>query len=150
MQKLWRKLMRQWKAFLACVFTVLFVPVVLAQSPAGTWTTIDEKTGKKRAVVRLSISGGSLSGTIVKVYSQPGDTGICAKCPGAFKNKPVQGLQVIWGLKDKGNGHWEGGRILDPKSGKIYRAKLTVQGNKLFVREYVGFSVLGRTQLWVR
>jgi uncharacterized protein (DUF2147 family) len=142
--------MRQWKTFLGFVFTVLFVPVALAQSPVGTWTTIDEKTGKKRAIVRLSVSGGTLSGIIEKVYSQPGDTGICGKCPGSFKNKPIQGLRFIWGLNDKGNGRWEGGKILDPKSGKIYRARITLQGNKLFVRGYVGFSVLGRTQLWVR
>ncbi|KTC81469.1 DUF2147 domain-containing protein [Legionella brunensis] len=142
--------MRQWKALLAFVLTVFFIPAALAISPAGTWTTIDDKTGQKRAVVRLSVSGGTLNGTIVKIYPQPGDTGICSKCPGGFKGKPIQGLQFVWGLKDKGNGEWEGGQILDPKTGKVYRAKMTLKGNKLYVRGYVGVSALGRTQVWVR
>ncbi|MGQ3890665.1 DUF2147 domain-containing protein [Legionella sp. CNM-4043-24] len=143
--------MKQWKTFLALVFTVLFVPVAMAgSSPAGTWTTIDDKTGQKRAVVRINVSGGNLSGTIMQIYPQPGDTGICSKCPGAFKGKPIKGMTFVWGLKDKGNGVWEGGQILDPKTGKVYKAKITMEGNKLYVRGYVGVSVLGRTQVWVR
>ena len=142
--------MKQWKMLWAVLVMVLVVPAVFAASPAGNWTTMDDKTGKKRAVVHLVVSGDSLSGTIVKVYHEPGDTGLCSNCPGTFKDKKVQGLQFVWGLKDKGNGEWEGGQILDPKTGKIYRAKMTMKGNKLYVRGYVGFSMLGRTQVWVR
>lgn len=142
--------MRLWKTCLAFLLAVLVLPVALAQSPVGTWTGIDNKTGKKRVMVRLNLSGKTLTGTVVKVFPQPGDTGVCSKCPGAFKNKPVVGLQIIWGLEEKGNGVWDGGRILDPKNGKIYRAKVTLQGNKLYIRGYIGFSVLGRTQTWIR
>ncbi|HRD71092.1 MAG TPA: DUF2147 domain-containing protein [Legionella sp.] len=143
--------MKVWKALCGVVFAVCYLPAVMAaQSPAGTWTTIDDKTGAKRAVVNISVSGGNLNGTIVKVYPQPGDTGVCSKCPGAFKGKKIQGLTFIWGLKDMGNGEWGGGSILDPKTGKVYKAKMTVKGNKLYVRGYVGVSMLGRTQTWVR
>ncbi len=143
--------MKIWKVLCGFVMAVAYLPLALAAaSPAGTWTTIDDKTGEKRAVVNLSISGGTLSGTIVKVYPQPGDTGICHNCPGAFKGKKVQGLRFVWGLKDKGNGVWDGGSILDPKTGKIYKAKMTLEGNKLYVRGYVGVSMLGRTQTWVK
>jgi uncharacterized protein (DUF2147 family) len=135
---------------IALTFAMLYLPLAFAMSPTGTWTTIDDKTGKKRAVVRLDVANGSLNGTIVKIFSQPGDTGICTKCTGALKDKPVEGLQILWGLKDKGDGVWSGGQILDPKSGKIYRAKLTLKGNKMYVRGYVGLSMLGRTQVWVR
>ncbi|WP_028387558.1 DUF2147 domain-containing protein [Legionella fairfieldensis] len=142
--------MRLWKVLMTFVFAALFAPAILAQSPAGNWTAIDDQTGKKRAVIRLNVAGNTLTGTVVDVYPQPGDVGVCAKCPGNFKGKPVKGLRIIWGLKDKGNGEWEGGHILDPKSGKVYRAKMTLKGQKLYVRGYVGFSVLGRTQVWVR
>lgn len=144
--------MKLWKAVCGFMFAVCYLPLAMAAagSPVGTWTTIDDKTGAKRAVVSLSVSGGTLNGTIVKVYPQAGDTGICTNCPGAFKGKKIQGLGFVWGLKDEGNGVWSGGKILDPKTGKIYKAKITLKGNKLYVRGYVGVSALGRTQTWVR
>jgi hypothetical protein len=81
--------MKAWKVLCGFVLAVCYLPLALAAaSPVGTWTTIDDKTGQKRAVVRLSVSGGTLNGTIVKVYPQPGDTGICSQCPGAFKGNP--------------------------------------------------------------
>ncbi|KTD34019.1 DUF2147 domain-containing protein [Legionella israelensis] len=141
--------MRYWKLMLVMLFAFFYLPSVMA-SPAGNWTTIDDKTGKKRAVVNVNVSGNSLSGTIVKVYPQPGDTGVCSKCPGHFKNKKIQGLRFLWGMKKAGENEWSGGKILDPKTGKIYRAKITQKGNKLYVRGYVGVSLLGRTQVWVR
>ena len=94
--------MKLWKA--VCGFlAVCYLPLAFAGSPAGTWTTIDDKTGAKRAVVRISVSGNNLSGTIIKVFPQPGDTGMCTKCPGAFKDKKVAGLTFLWGLKADGD-----------------------------------------------
>ena len=142
--------MKQWKTLLVFIMMTLIIPFAKAASPAGNWTTIDDVTGKKRSVVHISVSGNSLSGTIMKVFPQPGDTGKCNNCPGAFKDKPIKGLTFLWGLKDEGNGTWSGGHVIDPKTGKVYKAKITMDGNKLHVRGYVGVSLLGRTQTWVR
>jgi uncharacterized protein (DUF2147 family) len=147
------KFMKLWKTVAVFILSACYIPLALAagESPVGKWTTIDEKTGAKRSVVDLKVgANGTLTGNIVSVYPQPGDTGICSKCPGAFKDKKIQGIQFIWGLKDQGKGEWGGGSILDPKSGKVYKLKLKVEGNKLRVRGYVGMSMLGRTQTWVR
>ena len=137
---------------LACgfIFTTFYLTAAFAASPVGKWVTIDDKTGEKRAIVTLSESGGVLSGVINKVYPQPGDTGFCDNCPGAFKGKKVVGLRFLWGLKNEGGNEWGGGSILDPKTGKIYSAKITQKGNKLLVRGYFGISLLGRTQIWYR
>ena len=116
----------------------------------GQWTTVDDKTGQKRAVVELFMKDNLLNGKIIKVYRQKGDTGLCQKCNPPFKNKPIEGLEFMWGLKSDGNGNWIGGQILDAKTGKIYNAKLTLKGDKLYVRGYVGFALLGRTQVWAR
>lgn len=139
-----------WKRGVLVVLLMLSSVLSFASSPVGKWTTIDDETGHKRALVEISEVNGVFSGTIIRVYPQPGDTGICHNCPGKFKGKPIQGLTFLWGLKDDGEGAWTGGEILDPKSGKIYRAKMSMKGNKLFVRGYLGFSFLGRTQTWVR
>ena len=45
---------------------------------------------------------------------------------------------------------WDGGRILDTASGKIYRCKLWRKGATLQVRGYIGFSLFGRSQTWRR
>ena len=135
----------------AMVITFSFVSTAMASSLAGTTCMmIDDKTGKARAEVQLSEQNGMLTGEILSVKRQPGDTGICSKCPGNFKDKPIKGIQFVWGLKQQGENNWEGGQILDPKTGKIYRAKMLLKGNKLYVRGYIGISVLGRTQVWER
>ena len=135
--------------WLGGILALMYFPIVLAVSPEGTWTTVDDKTGNKRADVRLTVANGTLNGTIIGVHPEPGDKGVCEACPGDFKNKPVIGLQFMWGLKEAPDGTWEGGHILDAKTGKIYRVKMTVKGDKLYVRGYVGVSLLGRTQVWV-
>ena len=143
--------MKQLRNIIVTFVALLFVPLAFAASPTGTWTTIDDSDGQKRALVRVYESGGKLYGKIVKVIrKRPGDTGMCTNCPGKFKGKKIQGLTFMWGLKKSGPNEWTGGRILDPKKGKIYRAKVTLKGNKLYVRGYVGVSMLGRTQVWVR
>lgn len=124
--------------------------LIFAASPEGTWVTVDDSTGKKRAVVDMKVTDGVLNGTITQVFAEPGDKGICENCPDAFKDQPIQGMQFVWGLKEDSDGLWSGGQILDPKSGKIYKAKVSLEGNTLLVRGYIGFSLLGRTQTWVK
>lgn len=146
------KLMNLWKVVSGLLLMVFYLPLAIAasQSPVGNWVTVDDKTGEKRALVTIYESGSVLSGVIDKIFPQPGDTGICENCPGEFKGKKVKGLNFIWGLKKEGDNEWGDGSILDPKSGKIYRAKITLQGDKLLVRGYLGISLLGRTQIWHR
>jgi uncharacterized protein (DUF2147 family) len=60
-------------------------------------------------------------------------------------------MTIMWGMKKNGD-EWSGGQILDPKNGKVYgcRMHLTDNGQKLEVRGFIGFSLLGRTQVWDR
>lgn len=136
---------------------LLYLPLVFANSSIpsveGHWVSKDETTGQPRAVLHLKIDNEVLSGIVVKIYPQPGDTGICSNCPGEFKDKEILGLKIMWDLKQHSPGSWHGGNILDAKTGTIYRVKLMVKENNpnhLFVRGYVGFSLIGRTQVWER
>lgn len=132
----------------------LLLPLTaFAQSPVGTWTTIDDKTKKPKSVVEIfEARDGTLSGRVVEIlHSDRGPNPVCDKCSGELKNKPVRGMVILWGVRRKGN-VWEGGQILDPASGKVYSVKLTPVdgGRKLDVRGFMGFSLLGRTQTWMR
>ena len=137
-----------WTPVIAALCYVTWVQAA-ALSPVGRWTTIDEKTGEKRADVQMELVHGVLSGTIIRTYSKPGETGVCSACPGQFKDQPIQGLRFIWGLTEDEQGMWKAGKILDPQTGKIYHLKMTREGDKLHVRGYIGIALLGRTQTWV-
>ena len=74
----------------------------------------------------------------------------CALCNGADKDKPVLGLTIIKGLS-KDEEEYNGGKILDPKNGKLYKCSIILDGaDKLKIRGYIGVSMFGRTQYWQR
>jgi uncharacterized protein (DUF2147 family) len=120
-------------------------------SPVGVWKTVDDNTGKVRSHIKIWEKNGKLYGKILKLIDPPEANPVCDKCQGSLHNKPVEGMTVMKGLKKDGN-EWSGGTILDPESGKTYKVLLELMqnGNKLKVRGYVGFSLLGRTQYWYR
>ena len=119
-------------------------------SPVGYWETIDDDGVTPTSIVQIYQEGDELSGKIVKILRKdaPPDA-VCEACRGDLKDKPVVGLRIIWGMKEDGD-QWEGGQILDPDSGKDYKCTLVVDGDKLKVRGFLGFSLLGRTQVWRR
>lgn len=121
-------------------------------SPVGSWTTISDKDGKPRSIVKITEKNNKLYGTILKIYPRPGDPKTCIHCPGRFHNKPPIGLTIMWGLHQVNRNEWTGGKILDPTSGNIYRLTLTVSpnGKIIHARGYIGISLFGRTQTWIR
>jgi uncharacterized protein (DUF2147 family) len=135
--------------------TVLFATSALAQAPSavGRWTTIDDDTKKPKSVITIYEEGGKLFGKIEKLFREPNEdqNPVCDKCEGALKNQPILGMVILRDLK-KDDDEWSGGTILDPGNGKTYKCKIAVEdgGKKLKVRGYIGLSLLGRTQHWVR
>lgn len=121
-----------------------------AQSVFGKWQTIDDVTLEKKSIVEIYENNGKAYARIVKVLEKDKENAICTKCPGEKRNKPIKGLQIIDGLIKKGL-EWSNSRILDPKTGKEYKCVLSLESeNKLRVRGYIGFSLMGRTQYWYR
>lgn len=138
----------------------LSLPVLLlcsllahASSPIGVWKTIDDETGEAKSLVQISEANGELQARIVKLFRKPEEdqNPLCTKCDGARKNQPIIGMQVLWGLKADGD-RYSGGHVLDPKKGKVYNATLKVapDGKSLEMRGFLGISLLGRTQKWLR
>ena len=122
-------------------------------SPAGRWRTVDDQTGASKSIVVITVTNDEARGTIEKVFIPPAidDHPNCIKCTGDRRNKPVIGMEIMWGLKKNGD-EYTGGRVFDPETGKTYRCKIKLVdgGKKLEVRGFVGFSLLGRTQTWLR
>jgi uncharacterized protein (DUF2147 family) len=126
-----------------------------ASSPVGLWKTIDDGSKKEKSLVRIVDAGGVLVGKIEKVID-PGEKpdAVCDKCSDERKDKPVVGLTIIRNVKANADDHelWDGGDILDPGNGKVYKVRLkpTQGGKVLEVRGYIGMPLLGRTQTWIR
>ncbi|HEY9103743.1 DUF2147 domain-containing protein [Chitinimonas sp.] len=120
-----------------------------ALSPVGNWKNISDKTKKVEAVIQIWEEGGEYKGKLVKLFDSKETT--CSACKGDKQNKPLLGLEIIWGVKKDGD-EWNGGKILDPNSGDIYSVKMSLAegGQQLKVRGFMGFSLLGRTQIWLR
>ncbi len=121
-----------------------------APSPAGVWQTVSDSTGKPSAIVEVFESGGKFHGRIVQLLDEDPGT-ICTQCPGALKGQPLVGLVFLTGLSAEGD-EFTGGEILDPDDGRTYRARIQVidGGAKLKVRGFLGLSIFGRTQIWLR
>jgi uncharacterized protein (DUF2147 family) len=122
-------------------------------TPVGLWKTIDDDTKQEKSLVRISDSGGTLSGKIEKLLDPTKQDSVCDKCSDERKDKPIAGMTIIAGVKKSDDGGvWDGGQILDPNNGKLYKVRLkpVEDGKKLEVRGYIGAPLLGRTQTWIR
>jgi uncharacterized protein (DUF2147 family) len=144
------------------LFRILFVFFLLMSTrlfgaaeptPIGLWKTIDDNSGQPRGLVRIREVNGQFEGKIEKGFPKPGEDQPpkCEKCDGPRRNQPVIGMTILWGLTKQGD-EYQGGEVLDPESGKIYRAKITLidGGKKLEVRGFIGVSLFGRSQIWLR
>jgi uncharacterized protein (DUF2147 family) len=132
-----------------------FAASVFAQAatPVGTWQTIDDQTGKPKAIIQIVDDGsGQLSGKVVRgigEFDHPERR--CTACTDERKDQLVKGMTIITGMRQNGDA-WDGGQILDPENGKLYKCKMKMEdgGQKLVVRGYIGVSLLGRSQTWLR
>lgn len=129
--------------------------LALAQDIAGIWQSVDDVTGAPKGQVEITQQAdGTYVGKVVKITPRTGYTPkeFCTGCPAPYTNKPILGLNVITKLKHKKDLAYSGGKILDPNSGRIYSlaVKVSNNGQRLHLRGYVGVSMLGRSQIWIR
>jgi uncharacterized protein (DUF2147 family) len=138
----------------ALVMGFLFTSVSWSQDPAlGDWHTVDDETGEIKSLVTLSLAAdGTMKGVITKVLKENIGTGLCNKCEGSLKDQPIEGMAFIWGVKNVASGEWEEGQLLDPESGTVYNGNIALgdDPSELEVRGYVGISLFGRSQTWIR
>lgn len=132
---------------LAALFVIT---LMCSQTLIGKWKTIDDETGQAKSIIEIYEQNGLYFGKITSLLQKDDQGKVCEKCSGADKNKPIEGLIILKNLKKEGKS-FEGGHILDPKSGKIYKCEISfVHENEIKVRGYIGISLIGRNQVWKR
>lgn len=139
---------------LSCLLASFSAFAADLSTPIGKWKTFDDKTDKQKSVVEIYEENGEIKGKILQIFPDDGkgeSSKKCTSCPGEFKDQPIVGMVFLWGLKKQGE-EYQGGQILDPKNGYIYKATIALEdgGNKLKVRGFIGFSLIGRSQFWLR
>ena len=139
-------------AAIACLLAAACAPAWAQSTPAGVWKTIDDATGKEKSLVRIVETNGAYTGKIEKLLDpdSPKDA-TCKECKDDRKDKPVVGMTIIRNVKaNDDKTAYEGGDILDPNNGKVYRVRLRPfdDGKKLEVRGYLG--PFYRNQTWLR
>ena len=145
--------MKTAKALVAAILVAGGMSAAWAQmTPVGTWRSVDDKTGEAKSEIQITDHAGVLGGQVTKLLRKGADpAAVCTECKDGLKDKPMVGLPIITGAKKaEGKDVWEGGKILDPESGKSYTLRLTPieDGKKLEVRGSIG--PFGRTQTWLR
>ncbi|MEM1271561.1 MAG: DUF2147 domain-containing protein [Bacteroidota bacterium] len=131
---------------------VLFPICVLSQDVAqeegiaGRWKTVDDNTGETRSIIVIDVTDGIATGRIDSLFNPTVPNPVCDKCEGDKEGQPIVGLEILWGMKAKGDA-WEGGKLLDPENGKTYRGKIWLEDGTLRVRGYLG--IFYRTQTWL-
>ena len=68
------------------------------------------------------------------------------------RDRKILGLTILKGLEYNADEEiWEGGKIYDPNKGKKYNCYVElVNPDKLKLRGYIGFSMIGRSSYWTR
>jgi len=146
--------MRSYPFLLAAVAAFCASPAFAADgTPVGTWTTFTDDHKPKSHVEIFDAGNDVLGGKVVEIMiSDKGPNPVCEECEGEEHNKPVLGMTILKGFKKSGDDVWEGGTCLKPQNGKLYKCKMHLieGGKKLEVRGFIGFSLLGETQVWER
>jgi uncharacterized protein (DUF2147 family) len=141
------------KKIIAPLLIAAFALPALAQmTPAGLWRSIDDNTGEAKAEISIKDNGkGGLNGVVERSLVKSTGELNCTLCADDRKDKPKVGLEIIRGaVKVANEDAWEGGTIIDPDNGKVYKLRLAPLegGKKLQVRGYIG--PFYRNQVWLR
>ena len=124
---------------------VLWSTAAAASPIDGLWLTEDHK-----GVVRIGQCGPRICGWIVRVLDRGSNvpTRDVNNPNAALRDRPILGLPVLTGFAAAGS-RYAGGRAYDPKSGRSYRATLSLAPNgALDVTGCVLF--ICRTVVWTR
>jgi uncharacterized protein (DUF2147 family) len=142
--------MKTW--LLAGALALVGLSASAQNTPMGLWKTIDDDGKTEKSLVRITESGGVLTGKIEKIFDAAKQDSKCDKCTDERKDQPVLGMTILRNLKQDPDDKeiWSGGEVLDPNNGKVYKTRLKpIDGGKqLQMRGYIG--PFYRTQVWIR
>ena len=142
---------KQIVSLLGVILFILPFSLMAQKDIVGVWKTIDDDGVTEKSFVQIYKEGKYYKGKIIDIVKVEDKKNVCDECDedDPRYNKPIIGMVIIEKLEKVGDNEWDEGEILDPKSGDIYDCKMYIDSNgDLVVRGYMGWSLIGRSQLW--
>tara|TARA_B100000902_G_C27127425_1_gene821845 strand:- start:211 stop:639 length:429 start_codon:yes stop_codon:yes gene_type:complete len=136
------------------IITILF-PIILfgqeANMICGTW--LEEK--KQSHIEIYQTEDNTYEGKIVwlaEPLNEKGEIKLDKENPDkSLRQRTIQNLIIIEQLEFTEKNQWSNGSIYDARSGKTYSLNAKLEGQEtLFMRGYLGFSLIGKTTRWTR
>jgi uncharacterized protein (DUF2147 family) len=130
-------------------------PIAWCGELEGLWQEFDDRTGNLEALIRIKhLSDNTYEGNIEKLFPDKPENAamLCSACTGSLYNQPLLGMRILSGMQRKDKLTFEGGTVLDPDEGKIYRyrIRLSEDGKTIEVTGYVGLAWMGQSEIWKR
>ena len=134
---------------------ILLFPIMLIGQQSnlicGIW--LEEK--KQSHIEIYQIDRNTYEGKIVwlaEPFNEKGEIKLDKENPDeSLRQRTIQNLIIIQQLKFTGDNQWSNGTIYDARSGKTYSLNAKLEGkDTLFMRGYLGFSLIGKTTRWTR
>ena len=124
------------KHFILAAVLAVTAGIAQAADPViGTWKTqVDDGA---YAHVKMSACGDKICGVIARTFNDKGE----------YKS-PNIGKRLVWDMSPSGNGAYACGRIWQPSTGKEYKSKMALSGNRLNVSGC--FGPICKKQVWAR
>lgn len=138
------------------LIALLFISSLAAKAQAdkilGTW--LNEP---KDAKIEVYKKGDEYFGKIIWLKNNVNEDGTSPKLDSKnedekLRSRTIVGINILKDLEwDEDDNEWDDGEIYDPRSGSTYSlyAKLE-DANTLYLKGYVGFSLIGRSTTWTR
>lgn len=120
-----------------------------SQKVLGKWENTNSE-GKVNSIIEIYEKGDEIYGKVHRITKEEDRDRLCTECEGELKDEPIEGMELMKGLKKEGD-EYTGGTIIDPKTGKEYRCKIWLDEDNpdvLKVRGYLAFFY--KTKVWRR
>ncbi|OWU84402.1 imidazoleglycerol-phosphate dehydratase [Oceanicola sp. 22II-s10i] len=112
------------RTFGATVAMTFMAGAVWAADPVvGTWKTIPDDNGNF-GHVQMAPCGDAFCGVLAKSFDSAGKP----------LNSPNNGKRIVWDMKAKGSGAYDGGKVWSPDRDKTYNSKMQLSGDRLTVQ----------------
>lgn len=124
----------------------------------GVWQTQKEDKNARIHISRCDHDASKFCGKIVWLQSPTYEDGSPKvdrnNKDKSLQSRPLMGLNLLEGFEKISDTFWDHGTIYNPEDGDTYQCEITYinrEGKeRLEVHGYVGISLFGKTQTWVR